>query len=256
MARRPAVTARRAVMAAAIAVPLLFSCSHAADEAELFGRTKPEDYLTGRFNPVTHERFVCVNDAGVPTNEWRHYLRRETVTALAKMYADFRKAHPKAPFWVQSSTRSFNDQKAIWDGKWNGQRYAREKDPMHKALAILRYSSMPGTSRHHWGTDFDLNILTNEYYESGGGKVLYRWMTENAGRYGFCQPYTAGRKGGYNEEKWHWSYRPLAAALLGQWNNYFGRSVAAFSRTGLFSGSEIAGKLAPVFVNTISESCR
>lgn len=250
------MTARWALVAAAIAIPLLFCCSHAADDAELFGRTKPEDYLTGRFNPAKNALFVCVNDAGVPANEWRHYLRREAVAALAKMYADFRKAHPKAPFWVQSSTRSFNDQKAIWDGKWNGQRFAREKDPMKRALSILRYSSMPGTSRHHWGTDFDLNILTNEYYESGEGKVLYRWLTLNADRYGFCQPYTAGRKGGYNEEKWHWSYRPLASAFIRLWNEIFRNNGAAFSRAGLFSGSETAGRLAPEYVNTISESCR
>lgn len=255
MIPRNGMTARTALTAAAMAIPLLFCCSQAADDGELFGRTKPGEYLAGRFNPVTHELFVCVNDAGVPTNEWRHYLRRETAAALARMYADFRKAHPKEPFWIQSSTRSFNDQKAIWDGKWNGQRYAREKDPMKKALAILRYSSMPGTSRHHWGTDFDLNVLTNEYYESGEGKVLYRWLTENAARYGFCRPYTPGRKGGYNEEKWHWSYRPLAAVFLARWNDCFG-SGAAFSRAGLFAGSDTAGRLAPEYVNAVSESCR
>ena len=250
------MTTRCALIAAAMAIPLLYCCSPAAGDAELFGRTKPEDYCTGRFIPTKNELFACVNDAGVPTNEWRHYLRRETVAALAKMYADFRKAHPKEPFWVQSSTRSFSDQKAIWDGKWNGQRYAREKDPMKKARAILRYSSMPGTSRHHWGTDFDLNVLTNEYYETGAGRVLYRWMTENAGRYGFCQPYTSGRNGGYNEEKWHWSFRPLAGAFIGHWNDIFRKDGAVFSRAGLFSGSETAGRLAPEYVNTINDSCR
>ena len=244
------------MITAAVAITLLLNCSYAADDAAMFGQTKPADYLTGRFNPAKSKLFVCLNDAGVPVNEWRHYLRRETVEALKKMYDDFRKEHPKAPFWVQSSTRNFTDQKAIWDAKWKKQQSAGAKDPRNMALAILRYSSMPGTSRHHWGTDFDLNVLKNEYFVSGEGKVLYRWLTRNAGRYGFCQPYTSGRKGGYSEEKWHWSYRPLAGELLARWNDLYRKDPSAFSRAGLFSGSESAGSLAPEYVNTINESCR
>ena len=72
---------------------------------------------------------------------------------------------------------------------------------------------MPGTSRHHWGTDIDLNYLSNVHFESGNGKALYEWMRQNAHDFGFCQPYTEKnnrRPNGYEEEKWHWSYMPLA----------------------------------------------
>jgi len=51
---------------------------------------------------------------------------------------------------------------------------------------------MPGTSRHHWGTDVDLFSLDNKFFESGDGKIWYSWMVQNAAKYGFCQPYTAG----------------------------------------------------------------
>jgi zinc D-Ala-D-Ala carboxypeptidase len=247
---------RQLIIIAAVSIALLLKCSYAADDAALFGATKPADYLTGRFDPAKNRLFVCINDTGVPVNEWRHYLRKEAAAALKRMYADFRKENPKAPFWVQSSTRSFSDQKTIWDTKWKKLQAGGEKDPLKTALAILRYSSMPGTSRHHWGTDFDLNELRNEYFESGEGKVLYRWLTRNADRYGFCQPYMAGRKGGYSEEKWHWSYRPLSAPLLARWNDLYQQEPGAFSRKGLFSGSEKAGSLAPEYVNTINESCR
>jgi len=247
---------RQLVVNTAISMALLLNCSYAADDAALFGSLKPADYLTGRFDPSKSRLFACINDAGVPVNEWRHYLRKEAAAALKKMYADFRRENPKEPFWVQSSTRSFLDQKTIWDAKWKKLQAGGEKDPLKIALSILKYSSMPGTSRHHWGTDFDLNVLRNDYYESGEGKVLYRWLSRNAGRYGFCQPYTAGRKGGYSEEKWHWSYRPLAAELLARWNELYRSDPAVFSRRGLFSGSESAGRLAPEYVNTINESCR
>jgi zinc D-Ala-D-Ala carboxypeptidase len=76
---------------------------------------------------------------------------------------------------------------------------------------------MPGTSRHHWGTDVDFNSLNNRYFESGEGLKIYNWLVKHAAEYGFCQPYTKagqGRNGGYEEEKWHWSYLPVSSIYL------------------------------------------
>jgi len=75
---------------------------------------------------------------------------------------------------------------------------------------------MPGTSRHHWGTDIDLNNFNNAYFEKGQGLEIYQWLVINAPKYGFCQVYTeknSARPEGYNEEKWHWSYLPIAQQL-------------------------------------------
>jgi zinc D-Ala-D-Ala carboxypeptidase len=227
-----------------------------------FGPVRPWDYLTGRFNPARHDDFITLSDIGIPTNRWPHRLRREAAAALKELYTAFRKDCPKAPFWVQSSTRSFDDQRYIWDGKWTGKVEVNGldlsktiKDPMKRAVEILKYSSMPGTSRHHWGTDFDLNVLSDDYFTKGEGRDLYRWMAAHAGRFGFCQPYTSGRKAGYREEKWHWSYAPLSKVFLRQWNALYQESPEAFSRKGLFRGSESAGKLAPEYVNSIDPSC-
>lgn len=74
---------------------------------------------------------------------------------------------------------------------------------------------MPGTSRHHWGTDIDLNDLTNEAFSKGGRhEKVYHWLVKNALKFGFGQPYTAGRATGYHEERWHWSYLPLSQPFL------------------------------------------
>jgi zinc D-Ala-D-Ala carboxypeptidase len=253
---------KKGIIAAIGIFCFIFSCSFAADDADIYGNINPDDYVTGRFNPAKHELFVSLADAGIPTNKWPHLLRREAAAALKELYAAFRKEHPKAPFWVQSSTRSFYDQKSIWDGKWNGTITVMNinlnkamRDPLKRALEILKYSSMPGTSRHHWGTDFDLNVLDNRYFETGEGNVLYRWLRENAGRYGFCQPYTSGRSSGYNEEKWHWSYKPLAGVFLDRWNVIYRKNPENFTRKGLFNGSAEAGKLAPVYVNAINREC-
>jgi len=79
---------------------------------------------------------------------------------------------------------------------------------------------MPGSSRHHWGTDIDINALTNEYFEKGKGQKEYDWLVANAASFGFCQPYSPkgdARPYGYNEEKWHWSYLPISKKLSEQY---------------------------------------
>jgi LAS superfamily LD-carboxypeptidase LdcB len=76
---------------------------------------------------------------------------------------------------------------------------------------------MPGSSRHHWGTDIDLNAFENEWFENDAvGKAVYAWLRANAPLYGYHQVYGDASNGrpGYREEKWHWSYLRLADPLL------------------------------------------
>ena len=97
---------------------------------------------------------------------------------------------------------------------------------------------MPGTSRHHWGTDIDINSLEDSYFLSGQGKKEYEWLTKNAARFGFQQPYTPKdkeRPTGYEEEKWHWTYKPISKDLTLQ----YAKSVTIESIKG-FSGAETA----------------
>ncbi len=243
-------------LAFALASSALTRCSDSsADPSEFYGPTAPRDYLLGRFEPSTHPLFVEVRSLGVPTRGRTIHLRRETAESLAKLYREFRAEFPDGEFWITSGTRNFAAQRSIWEGKWSGrtdQRYFRITDPERRALGILEYSSMPGTSRHHWGSDFDINILTNEYYRSGGGKRLYDWLQTNGGRFGFCQPYTAGRTSGYNEERWHWSYLPLARRFLADWNSVV---LPEFPANG-FSGADRAARLAETYVNSINSACR
>jgi hypothetical protein len=90
-----------------------------------------------------------------------------------------------------------------------------------KAKEILMTSSAPGVSRHHAGTDFDFGKtdkdLEPEAWTSAGDFAdAYRWLAKNSSRYGFIQPFeTKGGYGkGYAAERWHWSYYPIANALL------------------------------------------
>ncbi|MDB5034896.1 MAG: hypothetical protein JWQ98_2137 [Chlorobi bacterium] len=100
-------------------------------------------------------------------------------------------------------------------------------EPSANRLAIiLKFSSLPGTSRHHWATDVDFNSATSaDWAPAASAKGtpgplfdLGLWLQKNAAKAGFVQAYTAGRKGGYSEEAWHYSYAPIAIGLRQRYN--------------------------------------
>lgn len=195
--------------------------------------TKAE--LLGQFEPAAHPDFVQI-DAKYTTKS-EIYLRREAYAAFELMYAAA--AADGIDLKIISATRNFDYQKGIWERKWQRPRYMGWSD-FAKAKDILTYSSMPGSSRHHWGTDIDLNALSNDWFSTGEGKRIYEWLTEHGPSYGFWQVYTAkdnGRKG-YNEEKWHWSYLPLATTYLQVYND----SIEAVD-IRRFGGAELADSL-------------
>lgn len=217
-------------------------------------------YLMGRFNPKKRMGFVKIPKKYASRSGM--YLRKEALNAFINMHTEAKKNGVNLK--IRSATRSFVHQKSIWEKKWLGKRRLSDgtnvaKDianSKQKALKILQYSSMPGTSRHHWGTDIDLNSFNNKWFEQGKGLALFQWMNANAARYGFCRPYTAknsNRPDGYNEEKWHWSYVPLSAAMTQDAENILGD----MDIKG-FLGSETAVQIAVVkhYILGIDASCR
>ncbi len=160
------------------------------------------------------------------TTKAKLFVHKDTYEAFKRMHAAAKE--DDVHFKIVSGFRSYKDQKSIWEAKWNGARKVEGKDlsktiksPKERALKILEYSSMPGTSRHHWGTDIDLNNLENSYFESGRGLKEYEWLIANAPKFGFCQTYTSkvnSDRTGYEEEKWHWSYLPIAKPWTEQYD--------------------------------------
>ncbi len=181
------------------------------------------DYVMGNFEPSTHPDFVKINPEF--TNKTNIYLRTEVYHAFLKMYADA--AQKGVYLKIISATRNFNYQKRIWDTKFKN---TKIKDVNQKVKSILLFSAMPGSSRHHWGTDVDLFSLDKFSYEKGNGKKIYEWLQNNAHKYGFYQPYSAGRTSGYQEEKWHWTYRPTSSLITNfVRSNFKNESIAGFS---------------------------
>lgn len=176
-------------------------------------------YLLGKFNPATHKDFTKVNKKYASRSGM--YIRKDVYQAFLEMYKAAKK--DGIDLKILSATRSFSGQKRIWEAKWTGKRKVSGEDLSQampfgtdRAKKILEYSAMPGTSRHHWGTDLDLCALNNAFFESGRGKKIYDWLNANARDFGFFQPYTERstlRATGHNEEKWHWSFLPVSKIL-------------------------------------------
>ena len=174
-------------------------------------------YLMGKFEPAERTDFALVPEK-YNVGGYRMYLRTETLDAFSQMAN--RAEQDGVNLRIASATRNFIYQKDIWEKKWSGVTLVDGKnlatsipDGLERFEKILEYSSVPGTSRHHWGTDIDINNANVEYFNTKNGKKVYEWLSNNAWMFGFCQPYNlkgGERLTGYNEEKWHWSYLPLA----------------------------------------------
>ena len=207
----------------------------------------PKERLLGKVNYKTDSLFVKV-DGQHSTKEL--YLNKECYDGFIVMYNKAKEDGIELK--IISGTRSFTEQKAIWERKWN--RY-NQLPPKERALKILEYSSMPSTSRHHWGTDIDVNNLNNSYFETGKGKQEYEWLKTHANAFGFYQVYTSKDNGrtGYNEEKWHWSYLPLASKYLNAYNTNI-----VLEDINSFLGYDTAIELNVIanYVNGISETAK
>lgn len=139
------------------------------------------------------------------------------------------------PLRVVSSYRSFEQQLAIWNKKYfqevelnlrDGSKVnSQDLSGEERVRAILNYSALPGTSRHHWGTDFDVfdasaidqgysvELTEQEFEPNGPCGNLHFWLEENLKQFDFFKPY-AKDLGGIACEPWHISYSPISKAAL------------------------------------------
>lgn len=217
------------------------------------------DFITGHFDPSKDSSFVLIPDKY--SDRHGMYMKKEAFNAFKKMYDAAKEDNINLV--VRSATRNFDYQKGIWERKWKGEAKLSNgenamtayEDENARALKILEYSSMPGTSRHHWGTDIDLNNFNNEWFESGEGLALFTWLENNAEKFGFCRPYTTldkSRPFGYNEEKWHWSYTPLSDVYTSYASKYLkNKDIHGFAGSAVASKIDVVSK----YVLGINQNC-
>lgn len=119
-----------------------------------------------------------------------------------------------------SGYRSFKRQNQIWNYKYK--KYAATGlGPNAIFDSITTYSAVPGTSRHHWGTEIDVidgskiytgdALIAPNFHGNGPFCALNEWMEKNSSRFGFELVYTLDHnRTGFNYEPWHYSYVPLS----------------------------------------------
>ena len=167
-----------------------------------------------------------------------HRLLPQVAAAFNALQADA--AEAGFDLAIASSFRSFERQLAIFNGKATGTRPVHDDQGAQvdmttlgaraRLRAILRFSALPGTSRHHWGTDLDVydaaavdpgyqvQLSPLEVVAGGVFEPLHNWLDERMARdesHGFFRPYAVDR-GGVAPERWHLSFAPAANACAGQ----------------------------------------
>lgn len=160
------------------------------------------------------------------------FIHKDMLASLNKL----QKYAQDSGFKIQviSGFRSFERQTFLWNQKASGQRNVfdnkenlvdiKNLDTKELLHLILRWSAIPGTSRHHWGTDIDVidsQVLPKDYKVSLTAKEclpdgifgkFHQWLDkaiESNKSFGFFRPYNLD-KGGVACEKWHLSYAPLS----------------------------------------------
>lgn len=158
------------------------------------------------------------------------YLHREVVAPFLAMRAAA--AADGIDLVAVSGFRDFDRQLAIWNGKYRGERPMQDRDgasldalllpPARRVEAISWWSALPGASRHHWGTDFDVmdraalppgykvQMIPAEYGPGGPFARLTSWLDAHMHAFGFFRPYQTDR-GGVRPEPWHLSHAAVAA---------------------------------------------
>ncbi len=186
-----------------------------------------------------------------------HHLRADVYDSFSQM----QKAAQKEGISLQiaSGYRSFERQLQIWNNKYRRYTQTQKLSPKDAVAKILKYSTIPGTSRHHWGTDLDLiqkvplmpkSLLEATNFEKGGAfHTLKLWLDKNASKYGFHLVYTNNpNRTGFNYEPWHYTYCKISEQMLSEYSEHQVIHQLDFSK---LLGKEI---LTPSFLQDYFES--
>jgi LAS superfamily LD-carboxypeptidase LdcB len=187
---------------------------------------------------LTAEQLTGRSDTHLSPMICGHSMQAEAARAFARLQSDAREAG--FDLAVVSAFRSFERQLTIWNGKAGGHRpihddagialNSSELSSDELVHAIMRFSALPGTSRHHWGSDVDVcdkaavsedyavQLVPTEVASGGVFDPMHCWLDERIAMdasHGFFRPY-ATDAGGVAVERWHLSYAPLSLGCAQQ----------------------------------------
>lgn len=171
----------------------------------------------------------------VPLDGTKFFIHKSMLADFLKLQKEAK--HAGFDLQVTSAFRDFERQLKIWNSKAQGERVLlddQEKplefnslSPREIVYSILRWSAIPGCSRHHWGTDIDIfdgktqtlenvQLVPSECIGSGPASGLHEWLDARIDQreaFGFYRPYKTDR-GGISPERWHLSYYPHSRRIM------------------------------------------
>ena len=166
---------------------------------------------------INTEILIGIDDSRIVSDTI--HLEKETYSAFIKM----KDAAEKDGIIIKlvSGFRDFNRQQMIWNNKYKKFTNEFSLDGPTAIKEIIRFSTIPGTSRHHWGTEIDIidknfenekDLLISKKYEEGGiFNSLKKWMDKNSKRFGFYIVYDDdSNRPGFEYEPWHYTYKPIS----------------------------------------------
>jgi D-alanyl-D-alanine carboxypeptidase len=73
---------------------------------------------------------------------------------------------------------------------------------------IMQFNAAPGFSEHHTGRAVDIACPEDEpLQESFENTNAFKWLSENAGRFGFVMSYPREHRHAISYEPWHWCFQ-------------------------------------------------
>ncbi len=178
-------------------------------------------------NKFTRDQLIGKGNPDITGNSYTTKMHKDASLAFKRMQAAA--SHSGIKIELVSAYRSFERQKEIYEGKYK--RFTEQGLAPEQAIEkIIEYSTIPGTSRHHWGTDIDIidanapqpeNVLQPEHFHGKGPFCkLKEWLHENAELWGFYEVYTDDpKRKGFKYEPWHFSYAPVSVPMLKEYRN-------------------------------------
>lgn len=171
----------------------------------------------------------------VPLEGTKFFINKLMLTDFLRLQKDANEAG--FDLKIISAFRDYERQLKIWNLKASGERQLIDDQerplefaklsPLQIVMSILRWSALPGSSRHHWGTDIDVyngrtqsadevKLIPSETIGGGPSASLHDWLDEkmnSKNSYGFYRPFNTDL-GGVSPERWHLSYHPLSRRYM------------------------------------------
>lgn len=112
--------------------------------------------------------------------------------------------------YIWSPYRSYDTQKILFENKIKRVIDAKGLDRASAEIEAATVVARPGTSEHHTGLATDFNMANSGFENT----EMYKWMKENASKYGFVMRYSADKQSitGVIHESWHWRFVGINAA--------------------------------------------